>query len=53
MYQLSDCFFSVGVKVLRDCGVQTVEVDTLSDPQGKHTIETFEHKITQSNTVIF
>lgn len=28
------CFFSVGVKVLRDCGVQTVEVDPFSNPQG-------------------
>ena len=27
--------FSAGVKVLRDCGVQTIEVDTFSDPQGK------------------
>jgi len=27
--------FSAGVKVLRDCGVQTVEVDAFSDPQGK------------------
>lgn len=27
--------FSVGVKVLSDCGVQTAEIDTFSDPQGK------------------
>lgn len=27
-------FVAVGVKVLRDCGVQTAEVDTFSDPQG-------------------
>ena len=26
---------TVGVKVLRDCGVQIAEVDTCSNPQGK------------------
>ena len=31
-------FVAVGVKVLRDCGVQTAEVDTFSDPQGKKSI---------------
>ena len=27
-------FLTVGVKILRDCGVQITEVDICSDPQG-------------------
>lgn len=46
-------FVAVGVKVLRDCGVQTAEVDMFSDPQGKKSIFDMDSSLWKCQNDVF